>query len=109
MNTRKTRRVWPRDDADTLLGTMVDAELAARFGVSRQAVAERRVRLGVPAYRRQRGSQWSDVLDTLDTAHTIDELAAARGVKRQTAAKWVHDLRRAGRVVSLGDGLWVAA
>lgn len=100
---------WPSPEADALLGTMADVAVSRRVRAARSTVARRRQRLGVAAYRWHDASRWGAAMEALDTAHTVGELAATLGCGRKRAGRIVRDLARHGRVVSLGDGLWVAA
>lgn len=45
---------WTPEE-DALLGTMMDKDVAARLGVGKQAVFERRTQLDIPSFREQRG------------------------------------------------------
>lgn len=47
------RRRWTSDE-DALLGTDTDAHVAELLGATRKSVTNRRVRLGIPKYRRTR-------------------------------------------------------
>jgi hypothetical protein len=79
----------PWDDIDPLLGTMPDQALARRFGAHWSTIFGRRVRLGVPTFRRPSGIDWQSI-DPLLGLVTDTVLAARAGVSATT----IGDRRR---------------
>lgn len=72
-------------DMDALLGTMPDEAVAARLGISKLTVSQRRARLGVPSYRsRHRDISWTPEMDALLGTVPDRELAERWGLARAT-------------------------
>jgi hypothetical protein len=94
-----------------LLGTRPDIDIAREYGIPKSTIAYERMRLGVDAFVGERSPLQTDarVLRLLDTARTVSELAHSLGVRVAVARAHVERLAEEGRIVSLGDGLWVVA
>ena len=87
LGRRRRRRVWSRPIVG-LLGRVSDGEVARRLGVSRSAVARRRVLLGIPPWRERAARvEWTEDKVALLGGRPDRDVAAQLGVSRSTVMR----------------------